>query len=101
MLAPPQELAPPPRGNPGSATGYHRTLSPENDTITVTCILTVADPGFPPGRASTYDFAKFSQNCMKLKEFGPGEGGARPEFFYVDSPLIKYTPRHMYLFSTK
>ena len=23
----------------------------------------------------TYDFAKFSQNCMKLKVFGPGGGG--------------------------
>ena len=35
--------------------------------------LSVADPGFPwgggansPGGAPTYDFAKFSQNCMKL-----------------------------------
>ena len=38
----------------------------------------MADPGFSrrggaksPGRAPTYNFAKFSQNCMKLKEFGP------------------------------
>ena len=45
--------------------------------------LAVADPGFPrgggansPGVAPTYEFAKFSQNCMKLKEFGP-PGGAR------------------------
>ena len=28
----------------------------------------------------------FPENCMKLKEFGPG-GGARPKFYYVDPPL--------------
>ena len=56
---------------------------------------TVADPGFPwggganspgGGGAPTYDFAKFSKNCMKLKDFGP-PGGARPKFYYVDPPL--------------
>ena len=25
---------------------------------------------------------------MKLKEFGPQGGGARPKFYYVDPPLI-------------
>ena len=28
------------------------------------------------------------QKCMKLKEFGPGGGGARPKFYYVDLPLL-------------
>ena len=58
-------------------------------------LLPVADLGFPrgggansPGGAPTYDFAKFSKNCMKLKEFGPPGGGARPKFYYVDTPLI-------------
>ena len=45
--------------------------------------IAVADPGFSrgvgailPWRVPTYDFAKFSQNCMKLKEFGPPGGHA-------------------------
>ena len=46
----------------------------------------VADPGFPrgggrqpPGRLQHTIFATFfPKNCMKLKEFGPPEGGARP-----------------------
>ena len=49
---------------------------------------------FPLGRGCqlyrgvpTYDFSKFSQNCMKLKEFGP-QGGGRPKFYYVDPPLL-------------
>ena len=25
---------------------------------------------------------------MKLKEFGPPGGGARPKFYYVDPPLL-------------
>ena len=29
----------------------------------------------------------FPKNCMKLKEFGPPGGGARPKFYYVDPPL--------------
>ena len=29
----------------------------------------------------------FPENCMKLKEFGPPGGGARPKFYYVDPPL--------------
>ena len=30
----------------------------------------------------------FPKNCMKLKEFGPPGGGARPKFYYVDPPLV-------------
>ena len=32
----------------------------------------------------------FPKNCMKLKEFGPPGGGARPKFYYVDPPLKMY-----------
>ena len=43
------------------------------------------DVGAPTLRqcdAPTYDFPKFSQNCMKLKEFGPWRGsfGSRPNW---------------------
>ena len=45
---------------------------------------TVADPEFPQGGGTnspmgvpTYDFAKFSQNCMKLKNLDP-QGGTHP-----------------------
>ena len=31
----------------------------------------VGGGGNPAGGAPTHDFAKFSKNCMKLKEFGP------------------------------
>ena len=38
--------------------------------------ITVADPGFSPGGAptpkSTIVFQFFAENCMKMKEFGPG-----------------------------
>ena len=44
--------------------------------------------------ASTYNYAKFSQNCMKLKEFGPG---GRPKFYYVDPSLLR--PWGTYQFS--
>ena len=43
---------------------------------------TVADPGFSPGGAPTPKIAIifhiFAENCMKMKEFGPPGGGARP-----------------------
>ena len=39
------------------------------------------------GEAPTYDFAKFSQNYMKLKEFGP-TGGIRSA--PLDLPLILF-----------
>ena len=55
----------------------------------------MADPGFPPGGAPTPQggrqhtiLPKFPKNCMKLKEFGPGGGGAHPKFYYVDPPLL-------------
>ena len=42
----------------------------------------VADPGFSPGGAPTPKIAIifhiFAENCMKMKEFGPPGGGARP-----------------------
>ena len=47
-------------------------------------------PTFPGGGwgAPTYDFVKFSQkNCMKLKEFGPQGGDARPSRRPLDPPL--------------
>ena len=44
--------------------------------------LSVADPGFSPGGAPTPKIAIifhiFAENCMKMKEFGPPGGGARP-----------------------
>ena len=55
----------------------------------------VADLGFPrgggansPGGRQHTILPKFSKNCMKLKEFGPRGGGARPKFYYVDPPLL-------------
>ena len=57
----------------------------------------VADLGFPrgggansPGGRQHTILPKFPKNCMKLKEFGPPGGGARPKFYYVDPPLLKY-----------
>ena len=41
----------------------------------------VADPGFSPGAPtpkSAIIFQFFAKNCMKMKEFGPPGGGARP-----------------------
>ena len=45
----------------------------------------------------------FPENCMKLKEFGPPGGGARPKFYYVDPPLLthlfeKYLYKNQWLF---
>ena len=39
----------------------------------------------------------FPENCMKLKEFGPPGGGARPKFYYVDPPLqwINYLTKYL------
>ena len=56
----------------------------------------VADLGFPrgggansPGGGRQHMISpKFPKNCMKLKEFGPPGGGARPKFYYVDPPLV-------------
>ena len=46
--------------------------------------LSVADPGFSPGGGGALTpkiaiiFHIFAENCMKMKEFGPPGGGARP-----------------------
>ena len=49
---------------------------------TTTLTFPVADPGFSPGGAPTPKIAIifhiFAENCMKMKEFGPPGGGARP-----------------------
>ena len=37
MLAPPRELVPPPRGNPGSAAGYHVVIISEKNCETKWC----------------------------------------------------------------
>ena len=43
----------------------------------------------PPGGRQHTILPKIPKNCMKLKEFGPGGGGAaRPKFYYVDPPLL-------------
>ena len=56
----------------------------------------VANPGFPRGSAPTlwgggapmHDFAKFSKNCMKLKEFRPGvHASVVPP---LDPPMISF-----------
>ena len=51
---------------------------------------TVADPGFSRGGATTAKlglFCKFfAENCMKMKEFGPG--GARPWRPLLDLPMV-------------
>ena len=56
--------------------------------------VAVADLEFPrgggansPGGRQHTILPNFPKNCMKLKEFGPPGGGARPKFYYVDPPL--------------
>ena len=44
-------------------------------------------PTLQGGRQHTI-LPNFPKNCMKLKEFGPPGGGARPKCYYVDPPLI-------------
>ena len=69
--APPGELAPPPRGNPGSATAY-------------IILRSVADPGFssrgvpiPKVSVLTYYFCNFlPKTAWKSKNLDPGGGGA-------------------------
>ena len=52
----------------------------------------MADPGFSPGGAPTPKIAIifhiFAENCMKMKEFGPPGGGARPWRPPLDPPMI-------------
>ena len=54
--------------------------------------LSVADPGFSPGGAPTPKsaiiFQFFAENCMKMKEFGPPGGGARPWRPPLDPPMV-------------
>ena len=52
----------------------------------------VADPGFSPGGGaptpkSAIIFQFFAENCMKMKEFGPPGGGARPWRPPLDPPM--------------
>ena len=51
----------------------------------------MADPGFSPGGAPTPKiaiiFQIFAKNCMKMKEFGPPGGGARPWRPPLDPPM--------------
>ena len=51
----------------------------------------MADPGFSPGGAPTPKsaiiFQFFAENCMKMKEFGPPGGGARPWRPPLDPPM--------------
>ena len=42
----------------------------------------------PQGGRQHTILPKIPKNCMKLKEFGPPGGGARPKFYYVDPPLL-------------
>ena len=73
-------------------------MRPIVDRMTDTCeniTYPVADPGFPrgggansPGGCQHTILPNFPKNCMKLKEFGPPGGGARPKFYYVDPPLL-------------
>ena len=55
-------------------------------------VFSVADPGFSPGGAPTPKIAIifhiFAENCMKMKEFGPPGGGARPWRPPLDPPMI-------------
>ena len=54
-------------------------------------VIAVADPGFSPGGAPTPKIAIifhiFAENCMKMKEFGPPGGGARPWRPPLDPPM--------------
>ena len=47
--------------------------------------LAVVDPGFSPGGAQTRKiaiiFQIFAENCMKMREFGPPEGGGARDGF--------------------
>ena len=58
----------------------------------------MADPGFSPGGAPTPKsaiiFQFFAENCMKMKEFGPPGGGARPWRPPLDPPMITVMTKH-------
>ena len=56
-----------------------------------------------PGGVSTNDFAKISQKCMKLKEFGPGGGERerplRPLRSATDNTHNQNEARHLFWIS--
>ena len=60
-------------------------------SIAIWTCLSVADPGFSPGGAPTPKsaiiFQFFAENCMKMKEFGPPGGDARPWRPPLDPPM--------------
>ena len=47
-------------------------------------------PGGAPTPKSAIIFQFFAENCMKMKEFGPPGGGARPWRPPLDPPMISY-----------
>ena len=58
--------------------------------------VVLADPGFSRGGGgaptpkSAIIFQFFAENCMKMKEFGPPRGGARPWRPPLDPPVLFY-----------
>ena len=73
-------------------------MLPKGFSPRVTSLLhsqAVADPGFPrrgganfqSGGANLLFGQIFTQNCMKMKEFGPRGGGARPWRHPLDPPM--------------
>ena len=66
------------------------------DQIVWMCVLSqwrIQD--FPQGGAPTPKsaiiFQIFAENCMKMKEFGPPGGGARPWRPPLDPPMLAYS----------
>ena len=57
-------------------------------------------PTLQGGRQYTI-LPNFPKNCMKLKEFGPRGGGARPKFYYVDPPLFHNVSMYLHEMATK
>ena len=72
----------------------------------VSTTIPVADLGFPRGCGAYPPEEEGCQhmiyqispkNCMKVKEFGPDGGSARPKFYYVDPPLNIFKTCHFNL----
>ena len=59
---------------------------------------------FPQGGAPTPKIAIiyqiFAKNCMKMKEFGPPGGGARPWRPPLDPPMVPYGKKSIKVFKT-
>ena len=54
-------------------------------------LITVADPGFPPGVPTPkvgLFFKLFAENCTKMNEFGPLGASLAPR---LDPPMRKHT----------